>query len=87
MAMDGINPDEIWEPYVYNGKVHFRVRHDDERSARAVAYRNCVGNALRGTRFRGGTAAEDEAAVRNAFRQAAKSCSIEDKAYPSDATK
>ena len=52
-----------------------RPAHDVTHSLHLAAFRECVGDALRGRRYRMGDAAEDEAAVRQALAQASRACS------------
>lgn len=83
--MDDLNLAELWEPVERDGRVYIRVRRDITRSPRVRAFRDCVGDATRGRRYRTGDAATDEAEVRSAFRQAVQECAIYDKRFPSDA--
>lgn len=68
------------EPYVRRDPVtgqealYFRKRHNTIRSPRLQAYDQCMADQLRGHRYRGQGSADDEAAVRDALRQAAHYC-------------
>jgi hypothetical protein len=80
MAKQGFIEIEDKEPYLYRnpvtGRRHiaFRVRHNATRSPRLLAYRECVGEAMEGRRFRGQGPAQDEEEVHTAFREAAHAC-------------
>ena len=67
------------DPVTGQRKLFFRVRHDIVRSPRLQRYDACMAEQLRGHRYRGHGAAADEAAVRQAMREAAKYCAAHDK--------
>ena len=64
------------EPYVRRDpvtgqeKLFFRKRHNTIRSPRLQEYDRCMAGQLRGRRYRGHGSAADEAAARQALRQA-----------------
>lgn len=62
------------DPVTGQEKLFFRKRHDTIHSPRLQAYDRCMADQLRGHRYRGHGAAADEAAVREALRQAAQYC-------------
>lgn len=73
--MADINLGNVFEPYVRDGHLFFRTRHDTERSMRAKRFRSCVSGKLRGHTYRGHGAAEDEREARAALAIAARECS------------
>jgi hypothetical protein len=87
---EGYSLAEEEEPYLYRNpvtgkrKLVLRERHDVTHSMRLTAYRQCISSRLRGSRYRGGNAAQDEEAVREAFSTAVRECAMLDKRYPSD---
>jgi len=89
-AKEGYSLAEEYEPYLYRNpvtgkrKLVLRERHDVTHSSRLAAYRDCMSEELRGARYRGHGAAEDEREVRAAFSKAAHECAALDKQYPSD---
>lgn len=75
-------PDEF-EPYVRTDpasgrrEIVFRRKHNLLRSARRVAFNQCVGDQLRGHRYRTGDPRRDALLVRQAMREAAHRCARE----------
>lgn len=72
------------EPYLRRDPVtgqqtlHFRKRHDTIHSPRLQVYDRCIADQLRGKRYHGQDSAADEAAVRQAMREAAQYCHTHD---------
>lgn len=64
------------DPITGQEKLFFRKRHDTIHSPRLQAYDRCMAGQLRGKRYRGQGSAADEAAVREALRQAAQYCAV-----------
>ena len=81
--MPEIEPSDLFEEYIRRDpatgrrEIVFRRRHNRLRSARQVAFRQCVGDQLRGHHYRGGGARADTLAVRQAMREAAHRCARE----------
>lgn len=71
-------------PVSHRTHLILRRRHDRVHSQRLLHYRSCMHQELEGRHYRGGTPAQDERAVRHAFREAAHTCATRDKVYPSD---
>lgn len=63
------------DPITGQEKLFFRKRHNTIHSPRLQAYDRCMADQLRGHRYRGQGSVVDEAAVREALRQAAQYCS------------
>lgn len=70
------------DPVTGQEKLFFRKRHDTIRSPRLQAFDRCMSGRLRGRRYDGHGAAADEAAVRQAMREAAQYCSHHDTLGP-----
>jgi hypothetical protein len=81
VAKDGLAYDLGYEPYCRRDpvtgqeKCYLRVRHNQVRSPALREFDACVSDTLRGRQYRGAGAAADEAAVRQALREAARACS------------
>lgn len=77
-AMINEEPYMRRDPVTGQEKLFFRKRHDMIRSPRLQQYDRCMADRLRGHRYRGQGSAADEAAVRQAMREAAQYCSRHD---------